>query len=292
MLLKPDCIACIFKMAVSATREIGLDEDRSKEVLQNLLTSRWFSGNPWTVTSPEVIDSVMTELIHATGSEDPFSEVKRRQNAKMMESYSVLQKIVRMAENPLTAAVRLAVHGNAIDVMMDGDLKSIEDTMMQRMAVPMDAASLSRLEEAIHGAKHILYLADNCGEAVCDRVLMETIRERWDGRLTFAVRGRPALNDITRNEAMTLGIDSVAEIVDNGADAYIPGTLLHRCSRSFNELVDQADLIISKGGGNYDTLSEETRRLSGRIFFLLLAKCRPYMNIFGTSFQAPVVAAV
>ena len=124
---------------------------------------------------------------------------------------------------------------------------------------------MADLKSSIDRASRILYLADNTGEIVFDRLLLEQMPR---DRITFAVKGGPVLNDATREDAEFTGITDLVRVIDNGTD--IPGTVLSACSAEFREEFARADLVISKGQGNYETLDEEDKH----IFFLLKVKCR------------------
>jgi uncharacterized protein with ATP-grasp and redox domains len=121
--------------------------------------------------------------------------------------------------------------------------------------------------------------------------LIETIRERLDPEIVFAVRGVPALNDVTMREAKQVGMDVLVRLVENGQKEPVPGTILSRCSPEFRDLFQKADLVISKGGGNFDTLDEE-KALSTDITFMVLAKCHPYCRQFQTPMYQPILANV
>ncbi len=100
----------------------------------------------------------------------------------------------------------------------------------------------------------------------------------------------PTLNDATLSEAKSVGLDKIATVIENGIDGPLPGTLLSRCSSEVKELVRQSDLIISKGGGNFDTLDEERKHLRKNISFMLLSKCEPYYKHFGVKIYDPILA--
>ena len=123
---------------------------------------------------------------------------------------------------------------------------------------------ITLLREAVGRAEHILFLADNAGEIVVDRLLVERLPA---GRVTVAVRGRPVLNDATLADAAAAGMDQVAAVVDNGSDA--PGTLLEDCSSVFRKAFAEADVVLAKGQGNYESLSET----AADVFFLFNVKC-------------------
>jgi uncharacterized protein with ATP-grasp and redox domains len=125
---------------------------------------------------------------------------------------------------------------------------------------------------------------------VFDKLLIKTIRKMCNPEIAFVVRSVPTLNDATLDEARAVGMDKVATLVENGIDGPLPGTILKRCSNEVIDLVSRADLIISKGGGNFDTLEEEKGDLKGKITFMLLSKCDPYYRYFGVELHQPVLA--
>ena len=169
------------------------------------------------------------------------------------------------AEDPFAAAVRLAITGNIIDFGPKGDTTEQDalDAIAHALSEPL-YGDMHAFQDAVEQADGILYLADNAGEIVFDRVLIEEILPQ---RVTLAVRGAPVINDATIEDAEMAGLAELAEVIDNGSDA--PGTILSDCSAAFQKRFHESDLIISKGQGNYETLSGEP----AGIFFLLKAKC-------------------
>jgi uncharacterized protein with ATP-grasp and redox domains len=125
---------------------------------------------------------------------------------------------------------------------------------------------------------------------VFDKLLIETIKIMYDLEIVYVVRSIPTLNDATLKEAKSVGLDKIATVIENGIDGPLPGTILSRCSNEVNEFVHRSDLIISKGGGNFDTLDEEKEHLKKKITFLLLSKCEPYYKHFGVKMYQPIMA--
>ncbi len=136
----------------------------------------------------------------------------------------------------------------------------------------------------------MLFFGDNAGEIVLDRLLIETMTRHFDVDTHYVVRGMPTLNDATAREAKAVGLDRITCLVENGIDGPLPGTVLKRCSQEVLDLVEQSDLIISKGGGNFDTLDEERRHLKKNITFMLLSKCYPYNSLFNKQLYQPILA--
>lgn len=281
MLLKPDCIPCILKMTLDLLRKLPINEDQVGDLFDRVLESPALKGNNWQTTSPQVIENIMKLMTDTLGNPDPFSEYKKNQNEQMAAICPDMKQWVQQASAPLETAVKLAIIGNAIDFMIAGGPSDLAAFIQNRLAAPFSAKAFSQFELRLAKARSLVYFADNCGEIIADKLLIETLKAYHPGIEVFlVVRSMPALNDVTRKEALSVGIDTVAGIVENGVDRPVPGTILSRCSKELNHLVNQADLIISKGGGNFDTLSEVNVNLSTDITFLLLSKCVPYMQYF------------
>ena len=232
-------------------------------------TLRLVAEMPFDRSPPWMGQRIHRLLRDATGDPDPYREVKRHSNALALGLYPTLKQRVRASADPFATAVRLAIAGNVIDFgcrsSLDDDEvhEAIEGAMDPRAPEP-DKDTVDALRRAIEQAGDILYLADNAGEIVFDRLLIE---ETPADRITLVVRGRPVINDATHPDAEAAGLSSLVTVMDNGSD--VPGTILESCSSSFRTLFQQCDLVIAKGQGNYETLSSEKLP----IFFLLKAKC-------------------
>ncbi len=163
-------------------------------------------------------------------------------------------------------AVRYAIAGNIIDFGVQSEIDDaiIHDTLDRAVRAHIPANTLCEFRNAVELADDILYLGDNAGEIVLDRLLIEQLHYE---KVTYAVRGRPIINDATFADAQFTGITDLVEVIDNGSDA--PGTILDDCSQEFRRRFEQADLIIAKGQGNYESLSNS----AGNIVFVLMAKC-------------------
>ena len=229
----------------------------------------------------QVIHRVVRE---ATGRQDPYREVKDRFNALALSLYARLKSMVAESDDPFGTAVRLAVAGNIIDfgVSSDIDEESLERSISESLAWPLEDGALDALRLAVDSADDILYVGDNAGEIVFDRVLIE---EMDTDRVTFVVRGAPIINDVTMRDAVEVGLTDIVAVVDNGSDA--PGTILSDCSQEFHERFLSADVIIAKGQGNYETLSQAP----GRIFFVLKVKCPVIARDIGCDVGAVVIRA-
>ena len=289
MLIKPDCIPCILKMATSAIRKLTDDEEVLKELTIKILQIPALHGLDWDRTSPEVIEQVMGRMIETIKTPDPFKGLKAEQNKKGLELYPHLHHLIQESTDPLFTAVRLAIQGNAIDLMVSDRSIEVEKALDQELQQPIDENAFLAFRDKLEKARLLVYLGDNSGEIVFDKVLIETIRTLYDLQVFFVVRGMPALNDVTIREAKSVGIDRLATVIENGMKSPVPGTILSRCSSEFRDLFQKADLIISKGGGNFDSLEEEKNH-SKNITFMLLSKCLPYCYYFQTRMYQPILA--
>ncbi len=218
-------------------------------------------------TPPPLVGQLIhRRLREVSGDRDPYREVKSRYNQMALELLPALRERVEASDRPLWTAARLAIAGNVIDLGVPGHpgQTDVVQALDRVWAEPFEAR-WEEFEAAVSRAGRILYLADNAGEIVFDRLLIEQLGPE---RVTVAVRGGPIINDATMEDAVEAGLTGFVEVVDNGSDA--PGTILDQCSEGFVERFRQADLVIAKGQGNFETLSDEPARL----FFLFKVKCQ------------------
>jgi damage-control phosphatase, subfamily I len=289
MRITPDCIPCILKMTISAVRKLTGDEEVLKDIFTKTLKIPALQGLVWDRSSPEVIEPVMNLIMERFNSSDPFQRLKWEQNTKGLKLYPQLKKMVQESADPLLTAVHLAILGNSIDLMVSERSIDPEMVLAEKLKQPISEKAYLTFRQKLEKSRLLVYLGDNAGEIIFDKVLIETIRERYDPQIFFVVRGFPALNDVTLKEARMVGMDQAAVVVENGLTIPLPGTLLSRCSSEFKELFLRADLIISKGGGNFDTLEGE-KDLSKDITFMLLSKCPPYCRYFNIQMYQPILA--
>jgi len=290
MLLEAECVPCILRMSVAALRQLPLDENTIRELTAEILEIPSLRGLDWNTTSAEVIEDVWRKIVKKIGSSDPFRSVKSNQNKKIMDLYPVLQQMINEAGDPLYMAVKLAILGNSLDLMVADSAETFENLIKDRVDAPLPVEIYSAFEQQLRASKHLVYFGDNAGEVVFDKLLIETIKELHSVEIVFVVRSVPTLNDATLTEARSIGIDNIAQLIENGIDGPLPGTLLARCSNEVHDVVNRSDLIISKGGGNFDTLDEERKHLNKNISFLLLSKCEPYYRHFGVQIYQPIIA--
>jgi len=259
-----ECVPCFLAQAAEAVTFVTDDRAIHEKVLRGVrrMVDKMDLSRP-----PIAMGRHVHRLIRRlAGDEDPYRGVKERFNKAALALYPELKERVKRSPDPLDAAVRIAIAGNIIDFGMNRNLQEsdVHDAIEHAREAPLDNGALSDFRQALADASSILYLGDNAGEIVFDRLLVEEMPLE---KVTFAVRGSPVINDATMDDARAAGLTDIVEVIDNGSDA--PGTLLESCSKEFRLRFDAADLILSKGQGNYETVSH----IPKKIFFLLKAKC-------------------
>ncbi len=199
-----------------------------------------------------------------THNPDPFKVEKKENNDQAMNLLHEYEKLIKQSDDPFGTSLRIAIAGNIIDFAANDNfniLMTIERALSSEFAIDHS----KQLKQELNKAKSVLYIGDNAGEIVFDRLFIETIKHP---NLTFAVRGGPIINDATMEDARYVGMKEIANVISSGYDA--PSTIPEKSSREFQKLFQKADLIISKGQGNMEGLIPLK---DDRIFFLLLVKC-------------------
>jgi uncharacterized protein with ATP-grasp and redox domains len=205
-----------------------------------------------------------------TGIQDPYKEIKRESTQKALTLYPSLKNEVKKGKDTLLTAIRIAIAGNVIDFGANRHF-NIEQEIDEILRKDFAICDYEKFKAQLSESSEILFIGDNAGECVFDRVLIEEMKKP----VTYIVRDVPVINDATYEDAVQAGIDKVATIISSGTDA--PGTILGTCNAEFKEIYNNSEFIISKGQGNYEALSNERRPL----FFLLKAKCRVIANDVG-----------
>jgi hypothetical protein len=273
-----DCMPCFLRQSLDACRIVSDDEDLHAMLLQDTLRS--ISGMDMRKSPPEMARIIHRMIRQTVGSDDPYRQIKDESNALALAMLPRLRDDLAAADDPLDLAVRFSIAANIIDCGVDIDRspERIAAELEQAAQAPI-AGSTGQLARLVDQAESILFLADNAGEIVIDRLLIEQLPA---GRVTVAVRGLPIINDATYDDAITAGLDEVAPVIDNGTD--IPGTVVDECSEAFRKIYQAADLVIAKGQGNYETLSHR----SEPILFLLKTKC----PVIAADLAMPIGSAV
>lgn len=268
-----DCIPCLLRQSLDAARLVSPDPSVHEQVIRDVL--HWTGEMDLNQSPPAIAQRIHRRLRELTGVTDPYREAKEWQNRIAMELVLNFRAEVTSAKNPLLMAARLAIAGNVIDMGSNGNLTEadVRQSLSKALTEPFFGEE-DRFQQAIAQAKSVLYLADNAGEIAFDQLLIEQIiKQVSPERVTLVVRGAPVLNDATLIDVHTVGIDRIVEAINNGSDA--PGTILNDCSEELRRRFAEADLIVAKGQGNFETLSNNP----SNIFFLFKVKCAVIANL-------------
>jgi len=272
MITAQDCIPCLTQMAENTIKRITRDKNTINIVLEKtaVLLKEMNRNHP----PPKMGQQIHRLICKATGISDPFAEIKDHCTRTALALYPELKKIVRDADDRFSAAARLAIAGNIIDFAVPSGFTAdrINAAVAESRAARIDQSALDRLKAQVTAAEHILYIADNAGETVFDRIFIETLPYE---KICYCVRGGPVLNDTIQADAETAGLSTLVKVIDSGTD--LPGIIPAECSNTFNRYFDRADLVIAKGQGNYETLDECSRN----IFFLFRVKCPAVAKLSG-----------
>jgi len=259
-----DCIPCFVRQALDSARLATDDEQIHEKVVREVL--RLAADLDMSQSPPAIGQQIHRLIRQLIDNTDPYRELKQRFNRLALRLCAELEERVRTSEDPLETAVRLAIAGNIIDLGVKTSIKEsdIERIIRDCLTADFDNQQIEGFRNAVSRAEKILYLADNAGEIVFDRLLIEQLPAE---KVTVAVKGAPVINDATIEDAEFAGLTEMVEVIDNGSD--VPGTILETCSQTFRARFEDADLIVAKGQGNYETLSGADKN----IFFILKAKC-------------------
>ena len=277
-----ECLSCFCRQTLEAVRFVTDDIAVQEQALRSVLKAA--SEMDLRVSPPEMGRYIHHMIRDLTGDGDPYRKVKRQFNEAALELCQELEGEVAHSRDPLETAVRFAAAGNIIDFGAKPglDREHASSVIRSALTMPLVGGGLNEFREAIERAGQILYLGDNAGEIVFDRLLIEQLPRE---RITYVVKAHPIINDATMEDARATGMTGLVEVIDNGGDA--PGTILEQCSAEFRERFENADLIVAKGQGNYETLSEAPRD----IFFLLMAKCAVIASDIGCETGSLVLLA-
>jgi hypothetical protein len=266
MKLNLDCIPCFQRQALQAARFISNDIEIHQKVLREV-TKKLLESN-WDSTPPELAHKVHRIVKSLTNEKDPYREVKKESNDLVLKMYPALKEKVEESKDSIRAAVRLAIAGNIIDF---GSMQkfNLEETIKEVLKKKFAIDDYKKLKERLDSAGTLLFFTDNSGEIVLDKLLVETfLKAKKFKKIRFVVKGGPIINDATLEDAIYTGLCDLPNVelltLSNGET----GTGPERSSQTVKSWIKKHDLVISKGQGNYEGLSEHNG-----LFFMLIAKC-------------------
>jgi uncharacterized protein with ATP-grasp and redox domains len=263
------CVTCAIGSVVQLAQKGVIPLEKQEPTMRALL--RFLADVDFRQTPPELGRGMHRVIRQEMENPDPYAEIKKFYNSEMLKHYPDFKKLVAESPQPFETALRLAIAGNIIDLGPNHEFE-VMPTIQRVLSSEFAINDSEQLWQDLSKAKSVLYLADNAGEIVLDRLFLETIQHP---NVWFAVRGKPIINDVTLEDAHAVGIDRLAQVISNGDDA--PGTLLASTSPEFQKIFNAVDLIISKGQGNLEGLVGTTRP----VYFLLMIKCELVGQLIG-----------
>ncbi|MBN2816995.1 MAG: DUF89 family protein [Campylobacterales bacterium] len=270
------CVSCIINQSVKVANAINANKTLSHELTSTVeeLSKKFSREN----TPPEIAAYVYERMAQVANKKDLYAEVKEHSTQKAKSFLPFLYEKLKTTSTPLYTATKIAVAGNVIDLAaeVEFDLEEELEKIFEREFAHNDFALF---EERLKSAKNIVVLGDNAGEHIFDYLFIETLQKLYpEGEYYYFVRGMPIINDVTFKEAKEAGFDTLCHLIDSGVDT--PGFAYTRATHEAKNFFDEADLVISKGMGNYESLTPSHR---DNIFFLLKVKCNVVANSLGKS---------
>lgn len=274
-----NCVPCFRKQAGRMFTKHEIPEDRQVELMNTF--NQYLENEGVKEPSPISARFLNRLLKQETGKEDLYFWEKKYYNQLLLDRYPELKREVENSSDPLKTAAKYALAGNIIDFGPPHQF-DVEQTFAEALEKPLAVDHSKQLFEAIRKAELVLYIGDNAGEIVADKLFIEQLNHP---NVYFAVRGQPVINDVTRSDALQVGMDQVASIVDNGFDA--PSTLPQYCSPEFRAIFEKADVVISKGQGNFEGLFKQVSRPD--LFFMFMVKCEEIARVTGRQIGDAVI---
>jgi len=274
MNIDPACVECIINQSKRVASAIDADEKLSAEItkaVEEMAPSFSFNESP-----PEIAAAVYEKMAKIAGKKDLYDEVKKLSTLKAQEFVPYLEKEVSNSQHPLLTATKIAVAGNVIDLAAEYAF-DLNEELGKIFHTNFAVNDFSKLESELEKANTVLYIADNAGEHIFDLIYVKTILSLYPKiKLTYMTRGNAIINDVTYEEAKEAGFSEVCELLSSGVNT--PGFVYNRANQASQKLFDSADLILTKGMGNYECLSE----IKGKnLFFLLKVKCNVVARSIG-----------
>ena len=275
--LNPGCISCLLKSRLEDFPE-DTPYEKQIEYMQRVLKA--ISETPKSVGAPVIVRTINQIQKEMFGYNKDFTHVKSHFNNLMLEMVPFVRDKLSQSEDSLKLAIQYAMTGNYIDF---GAMNNVDEEELQKL---LDSSSNNHVDEQeyaalradLEKAKKVVYLTDNCGEIVMDKLLIEEILKfNPKVEVTVIVRGFPVLNDVTMEDAIQVGLTEMVNVIGNGSE--IAGTYLEEISEEAKKVIDSADVILAKGQGNFETL----RMCGENIYYIFMCKC----DMFAKRFQVP-----
>ena len=273
-----ECIPCILTQAIVTLDITGADRQVKKRVISELLEK--LKSADYDLSPSENTDAAYELISEYTGIKDPYYNFKREHNKAALLHLSDFKKMVDSSENRLHAAAKIAIAGNVIDLGISHNHREQLDfsrILKNIVEMPLARDDFNDFSSRLKNAGNVLYIADNAGEIVFDRVFIEEL-VNTGRKVTVAVKSGPVINDANMEDAIEAGIDKITDIIGTGHNKI--GNSLKYLSGEFLEKFNNAGLILCKGQGNFETLNG----VKAPVYFLLKAKCKSVAAELGVNY--------
>ena len=258
-----ECLVCLLKQALNTVRLVTEDKLIQREVLNRV--SDWIREADLENSPADISTKVYKIVSEVTGIEDPYQEIKKNTNEEALKLVPYLEKILSSANNKLDTSLHIAVTGNIIDLGIGHDYDLKKD-VEQIIKTPFSVNHLEHFEKELLPGKKLLFLGDNSGEIVFDKILVKHLLS-YNLNIVYAVKSGPIINDALMEDAEIAGITELVPVIETGSDDI--GINFENVSEMFKNEYKKADFILAKGHGNFETLSG----CKDNIYFLLKSKC-------------------
>lgn len=281
--LKSVCVSCMLNSRINQFPSDAPEEKKVEYMTRVLKELGEMKDAHGPVLATRNIVKMQEELF---GKKQDYSELKSKFNQFVMEKVPFLKNEIEKADDSLKRAIQYGIVGNYIDfaVMEHVDENQLEQLFIDATNYVLDETVYQAMKQDVCNAKKIVYLLDNCGEVVIDKLIIEMLqRLNPQAEITAVVRGQEAMNDATMEDAEQVGLTEVVEVIGNGSD--ILGTCLKYLSEEARTVIDEADVVLSKGQGNFETLIGYDKN----IYYIFLCKCEMIAEMFGVEKFSPML---
>jgi uncharacterized protein with ATP-grasp and redox domains len=274
------------KQVLTVADLVKLDADSKELIMRDVLG--YLHSTNYKRSNPEVIKGTWDIITRHMNNTDPYREIKSYYNSEILGIADKIRSLISNSDDKFNTALKIAITANLIDFAashtFDEKILVQKINAVSEQTLPIDNSK--SLYEKLKTAKTLLYLGDNCGEIVIDKIFIEYIKSAFPSiKVYFGVRGQPIVNDVTVADANMVQMPEVAEVISNGDGSL--GTVIEKTSQEFRDVFYRADVIIAKGQGNYESLSEAKR---SDIFFLFMAKCEAVASTLNVANMSIVCA--
>jgi uncharacterized protein with ATP-grasp and redox domains len=264
-----NCIVCNINQAIKMMESSEVDTSKKEEMMREILT--YLSTVEYNKCNPEVMAGTWDIITKHIENDNPYADIKKYYNMEVLKMTEEIQSIIDNSDNKFNTALKIAIAGNLIDFSARHkfDINMLKEQIMNIEKIKLAVDDSKALYERLKVAKSVMYLGDNCGEICLDKLFIKYIKKEFPNiNIYFGVRGKSIINDVTLADAEMVGMHQVAEVIENGDGSL--GTVISRVNSEFRDKFYQADVVIAKGQGNYESLSEIDRN---NIFHLFMVKC-------------------